>query len=73
MAGSRLGRRAVATLFPVAVLTFALAGAARPAATVTISMLAQSTDQAAFDVLIPNFERVYPDLTVAVTYIPSGT
>jgi raffinose/stachyose/melibiose transport system substrate-binding protein len=54
-------------------LTLAIAGAARPASTVTISMLAQSTDQPAFDVLIPNFERVYPDITVNVTYVTSAT
>ncbi len=35
-------------------------------------MLAQSTDQPAFDVLIPNFERVYPDVTVNVTYVISA-
>jgi raffinose/stachyose/melibiose transport system substrate-binding protein len=67
-------RRVVtAALLPAAALTFAVAGAARPASTVTISMLAQATDQPAFAVLIPNFERVYPDITVNVTYAPSTT
>jgi raffinose/stachyose/melibiose transport system substrate-binding protein len=72
MAGSRLGRRALATLAPAAALTLALAGAARPAATVTITMLANSKEQPAFQVLIPNFERVYPNITVDITYVPSA-
>ena len=34
-------------------------------------MLANSKEQPAFQVLIPNFERVYPNITVNVTYVPS--
>ena len=52
------------------------AGGARPAAkgdTVTISMLALNLEQPAFDVLIPNFERVYPNVKVDPTYAPSST
>ncbi len=43
---------------------------ARPAktTTVTISMLALANYESAYDVLIPNFERVYPNITVNITY-----
>jgi raffinose/stachyose/melibiose transport system substrate-binding protein len=34
-------------------------------------MLVASSAQPSFDVLIPNFERVYPNITVNATYIPS--
>jgi raffinose/stachyose/melibiose transport system substrate-binding protein len=47
------------------------ASEARPAKVsdaVTISMLINNTPKAAFDVLIPNFERVYPNIKVDVTY-----
>jgi raffinose/stachyose/melibiose transport system substrate-binding protein len=40
---------------------------------VTISMLAFTTNEPAFQVLIPNFERVYPNITVNATYVSSGT
>ncbi len=38
---------------------------------VTISFLVGSVEQQGFDVLIPNFERVYPNIKVDVTYAPS--
>src|SRR5262249_40538008 len=44
---------------------------ARPQATsdkVRIRFLALNLSQPAFDVLIPNFERAYPDIEVDVTY-----
>jgi raffinose/stachyose/melibiose transport system substrate-binding protein len=41
--------------------------------TVTVSMLALNVEQPAFDVLIPNFERVYPNVKVVPTYAPSST
>jgi raffinose/stachyose/melibiose transport system substrate-binding protein len=46
---------------------------ARPSAksTVTLNMLAFNTQQPGFSVLIPNFERVYPDITVNVNYSPN--
>jgi raffinose/stachyose/melibiose transport system substrate-binding protein len=46
------------------------AGEARPAGTdsVTLTMLYDSTTQAAWSVLIPNFERVYPGIDVQVNY-----
>jgi raffinose/stachyose/melibiose transport system substrate-binding protein len=46
------------------------AGAARPASrdAITISMLAYFTEQPGYEILIPNFERVYPNITVDVTY-----
>jgi len=51
------------------------ASQARPATTsdaVTISMLANFTHQPGWQVLIPNFERVYPNITVNVTYAPTS-
>ena len=39
---------------------------------VTISMLVTTNTQPAFDVLIPNFERVFPNITVNATYVASG-
>jgi raffinose/stachyose/melibiose transport system substrate-binding protein len=65
--------------FALAVLTgvvFALAlgpSQARPAkrGTVTISMLAFPTQEPGLAVLISNFERVYPDIAVDVSYSPS--
>ena len=36
-------------------------------------MLVASSAQPPFDVLIPNFERVYPNITVNASYAPSGT
>jgi raffinose/stachyose/melibiose transport system substrate-binding protein len=50
------------------------ASEARPAGgdQVAISVLAGNTAQPVFNVLIPNFERVYPNITVSVTYDPAG-
>jgi raffinose/stachyose/melibiose transport system substrate-binding protein len=56
----------------VAVLSLGVgASDARPATkgdTLTISMLAGLTGQSAWDVLIANFERVYPNIKINVTY-----
>src|SRR4029077_12456171 len=41
--------------------------------TVTISMLVNNTTQPAYNVLIPNFERVYPNIKVNVTYALPAT
>jgi raffinose/stachyose/melibiose transport system substrate-binding protein len=41
---------------------------ATPAGPITITMLANTIHQAALNVLIPNFERVYPNIRVNVTY-----
>ncbi len=72
MAGGSLGGRLLAIAGLGVAMAFALAGAAQSADTVTISMLAPSTDQAAFQVLVPNFERVYPNIAVDVAYVPSA-
>jgi raffinose/stachyose/melibiose transport system substrate-binding protein len=61
---------AVAAIGAVLVLG-AGASEARPAGTggqVTITMLTNVAYQPAFQVLIPNFERVYPNITVNITY-----
>jgi raffinose/stachyose/melibiose transport system substrate-binding protein len=65
------GRRLFTIAGLGAVAMSALAGAASPATTVTITMLANSKESNAFAVLIPNFERVYPNITVNITYLPT--
>jgi raffinose/stachyose/melibiose transport system substrate-binding protein len=53
----------------------AAAGDAQPTKgsnTVTLNMLTLSLQQPGWQVLIPNFERVYPNITVNVTYAPSN-
>jgi raffinose/stachyose/melibiose transport system substrate-binding protein len=62
----------------VATAVFALgvgASEARPAgrATVTLNLLAYILYKPAFDVLVPNFERVYPNVTVNATYASTAT
>jgi raffinose/stachyose/melibiose transport system substrate-binding protein len=37
---------------------------------VTLTMLANVNKQPAYDVLIPNFERVYPNITIDISYAP---
>jgi raffinose/stachyose/melibiose transport system substrate-binding protein len=67
---------AISARFSVALLVGAAlslgvgASDARPAKsdTVTISMLAYSNQQPGYGVLIPNFERVYPNIKINVTY-----
>jgi raffinose/stachyose/melibiose transport system substrate-binding protein len=52
-----------------------LPGEARSTASdsVTISLLADTNGEPGWQVLIPNFERVYPNVTVDATYAPSAT
>jgi raffinose/stachyose/melibiose transport system substrate-binding protein len=45
---------------------------ARAGDTITLTMLANSNKQAAYDVLIPNFERVYPNIKIDITYGGNG-
>jgi raffinose/stachyose/melibiose transport system substrate-binding protein len=62
-------------LIVVASLTLGLvAGDALPAKrdTVSLTLLSSITTKSAYDVLIPNFERVYPNITVSATYAPSS-
>jgi raffinose/stachyose/melibiose transport system substrate-binding protein len=44
---------------------------ARPGDTVTLDLQAIFSAQPALDVLVPNFERVYPNVEVSVTYTPN--
>jgi raffinose/stachyose/melibiose transport system substrate-binding protein len=76
----RLGHRAALALAAIAVsglLTIGVgASAARTDAqsdTVTISMLITVNSKPAWEVLIPNFERAYPNLRVDITYVASNT
>jgi len=61
----------------VAVLSVLGLGAdeAKPAGNdqITISLITFGIFQPAFQVLIPNFERVYPNITVNAQYEPTGT
>jgi raffinose/stachyose/melibiose transport system substrate-binding protein len=71
-------RRARLVVALLAAALFALgvvAGEARPAGSdqATISLLVTASNKPALDVLIPNFERVYPNVAVNVTYTPSFT
>jgi raffinose/stachyose/melibiose transport system substrate-binding protein len=69
----RAVRIGVAIVGCVVVAVGVCAGEARPAGSdsVTISLTAIAATQPSFEVLIPNFERVYPNITVNVTYAPS--
>jgi raffinose/stachyose/melibiose transport system substrate-binding protein len=49
------------------------AGPARPSAPIMLTMLANVNKQPAYDVLIPNFERVYPNIKIDITYAPANT
>jgi raffinose/stachyose/melibiose transport system substrate-binding protein len=75
MRRSRTGRRGavagVVVVFSLLVLGVA-GGAARPAApNVTLTVLTTVTNHPAFDVLLPNFGRVHPNISLNVTYAPS--
>ena len=50
-----------------------VASQARPNAQVTLDLQANVTNQPALDVLVPNFERVYPDIKVDLSYLPLST
>jgi raffinose/stachyose/melibiose transport system substrate-binding protein len=67
-------RRAAVALGLVALAVGVGAGDARPAKTdtVTISMLTNAIPGPGYQVLIPNFERVYPNITVTATYAPTN-
>jgi raffinose/stachyose/melibiose transport system substrate-binding protein len=68
------GRLPLGALLAVVVALAVGASQARPAGSdsITITMLSFTTNQPAFQVLIPNFERVYPNITVNPTYISSS-
>jgi raffinose/stachyose/melibiose transport system substrate-binding protein len=68
--GSRTARVVVAVLTGAVFALFVGASGARPAGSdqVTISMDATVTYAPGWSVLIKNFERVYPDITVNITY-----
>lgn len=47
------------------------AATAKPNASVTLQFVTTNTIQPAFQVLIANFNRVYPDIQINATYLPS--
>ena len=67
--------RCVAAVLAAAAFTLAVgASDARPAKSdaVTINLLITTSTQPGWQVLIPNFERVYPNIRVNATYVPPG-
>jgi raffinose/stachyose/melibiose transport system substrate-binding protein len=69
-----LRRRPLAGILGIlGVLALGVAGgSARPAASnVTVTLLTSVTNRPAFDVLLPNFERVHPNISIDVTYQPT--
>jgi raffinose/stachyose/melibiose transport system substrate-binding protein len=71
MTARRIGVLALA----VVALVASAAGTARSSRSdqITITMIASSIDQPGWQVLIANFERVFPDITVNITYLPSAS
>jgi raffinose/stachyose/melibiose transport system substrate-binding protein len=65
-------RSRAAFLAAAVVAAASLAGDARPAdATTTINVLGVTSQKPGLDVLVANFERVYPNITVDLTYAPT--
>jgi raffinose/stachyose/melibiose transport system substrate-binding protein len=69
-------RSFVGSVALAAALVFGVAGsAAQPtqrSGAVTIAMLVNASQKPGYDLLIPNFERVYPNINVNVTYTASN-
>jgi raffinose/stachyose/melibiose transport system substrate-binding protein len=57
----------------VAMVVLCVAASAAQRSTVTLNLEMVTTDQPAFEVLVANFERVYPNIQINATYTPSGT
>jgi raffinose/stachyose/melibiose transport system substrate-binding protein len=70
-----LGRLVVAVIAGTVLALGVGASVARPARSdqVTLNMLAVNLQQPGWQVLISNFERVYPNVTVNATYLPNAT
>jgi raffinose/stachyose/melibiose transport system substrate-binding protein len=67
-------RRTAVAVVAAALLVFGLVpGGARPAGSdhVTLSYITTAQSQATYSVLVPNFERAYPNITLNVTYAPT--
>jgi raffinose/stachyose/melibiose transport system substrate-binding protein len=57
----------------MAAVTLVSSAPAKPSDTVSLNMSMLTTYKPAFDTLIPNFQRVYPNVQINVTYAPNGT
>jgi raffinose/stachyose/melibiose transport system substrate-binding protein len=66
-------RSIVTGLAIAAMLALAAAAAAQKRDTVTIRVLMPTTSQAAEDILVANFQRVYPNVKVSTEYLSSAT
>src|ERR1700759_2840621 len=65
--------RAVTAVVALAALAVAVSASAAPKATpVTLRFVQTNTGQAATDILIANFERVYPNIKIDVLYLPTS-
>src|SRR5262245_39150631 len=63
---------ALALLSVIALIAGAPVGA-KTRATVTLTFTAVSVNKSSWDVIIPNFERAYPDIHVEPSYVPFQT
>ena len=77
---SRMGHRAALAIAALAVSGLLSIGVGASAArtdaqsdTTTISMLITVNSKPGWDVLIPNFQRAYPNIRVDITYAPNNT
>ena len=77
---SRRGHRAALAIAAIAVSGLLSIGVGASAArtdtqsdTTTISMLITVNSKPGWDVIIPNFERAYPNIRVDITYAPDNT
>lgn len=62
----------LAVVLGVALSVGLSAASAKPKATVTISVLEVTTGQTASELINTNFERVYPNIQLKVTFLPSN-
>lgn len=63
----------MATAFAFVTLAFPGAAGSAQGDQITITLLSSNLNQAAYQVLIANFERVYPNITVDGTYLLNST
>ena len=72
--GGTAAKAGLAALVAGSLLALVAGASGAPAAqsdTTTITLVSFVLNQPAFDILIANFERVYPSIKVDVTYVPS--
>jgi raffinose/stachyose/melibiose transport system substrate-binding protein len=71
---NKIGVRAMVGLLAVVVLTLgATSASAKPKATVTLKFYQNAAYTNATNILVGNFERVFPEIDIEPTYLPSAT